>query len=123
MHVQCYVHGISFKKNSKLEMGHDITAYYNERHLIANKKSIAYFGCSAFYPANDEIYKALNCFEFYGGVSGTGDHKQFNKKELIQASIYLQSRKEHDLNKELKFINKCLENLDPDTETVLITFC
>lgn len=96
-------------------MGHDILGY----KTTDKESEIAYLRRGAFNPLKNEIYKALECEDCNGGVSGIGIEKQFNKDELLKALEYIGDNQDLDL--ERCFLEDCLKNLD-ENNNILISF-
>jgi len=97
-------------------VGHDISGYIP----TDRENEIAYLRRGAFGNFNSEIYKALNCLEYYGGVSGNGGGREFSFDELIKALEYLGTKKE--LEYERRFICDCISNTGGGGK-IFISFC
>lgn len=102
-------------------MGHDIYGYQTITDRDNEINEIAYMNRSGFNPLNTEIYIALNATEFNNGVSGNDKSKIFTKDELLKALSYLNSKIKLDLNREITFINECIENINIEN-TIIIHF-
>ena len=94
-------------------MGHDISGY----KTTDLENEIAYLRRSAFSDYKSVIYKALNCEDCSGGVSGNGTEREFTQEELLKAKEYLGNKEA--LAPEKIFILDCLANLDENKKIII----
>ena len=100
-------------------MGHDIFGF----RTTDKENKIAYLRRGAFDCFNCIIYIVLNCSDCSGGVSGNGSKREFTKEELLNALERLGDIEdfEGEFERERKFLNDCLENIDKDGK-ILVKF-
>ena len=100
-------------------MGHEISGY----RTTDKENEIASFYRGAFDLFNFVIYMALNSLDCSGGVSGNGSKREFTKEELLNALERLGDIEdfEGEFERERKFLNDCLENIDEDGK-ILVKF-
>lgn len=87
-------------------MGHDTLAYRTSN----TKDVVIQLRRSAFDNLNKTIYQVLGVQSFYGGVSGLGEEKVFNKKDILEALELLGDNEYFE--RERVFLKGCLEYLD-----------
>lgn len=83
-------------------MSHYITNSYGDRTL--NR--------SGMNPLNMEIYEALDAFEHYMGMSGSGECKSIHAITFRKALEYLM--KNPELEQEIEFVKECIEGAGQD---------